>query len=169
MREEDAHFCPRCSAKLVEAARFGRIRPVCPACDWVFFPDPKVAAAALVFEDPLALNDQRVLLVQRANQPYQGYWTLPGGFVDAGEDPGSAAERECLEETGLIVSITGLMDVIARTEHSRGADILIVYFARIEAGELKAGDDALQASFFPLNELPPLAFQSTRDIFLHLK
>ncbi len=50
--------------------------------------------------------------------------------------------RECLEETGLEVRVTALLDVIARQEHPRGAHILIVYRAEILAGELKAGDDA---------------------------
>lgn len=162
MRADDIRFCPCCGTGLVQAARFGRLRPSCPACDWVFFPDPKVAAVALVLEAG------QVLLVQRANQPFQGFWTLPGGFVDAGEDPQRAAERECLEETGLVVRAVRLLDVIARTEHSRGADILIVYAARYEAGELSAGDDALQAQYFPLSALPPLAFESTKEILSHL-
>jgi len=46
-------------------------------------------------------RDGKVLLVRRANTPQKGMWTLPAGFVDAGEDPAQAAERECLEETGL--------------------------------------------------------------------
>ena len=162
MRADEIHFCPGCGTGLVETIRFGRLRPTCPACNWVFFPDPKVAAAALV------LKADQVLLVQRANQPFQGFWTLPGGFVDAGEDPQQAAERECLEETGLVVRSTRLVDVIARTEHTRGADILIVYAAQEQSGELAAGDDALQARYFSLSALPPLAFESTKQIFLHL-
>ncbi len=45
---DDIKYCPRCAALLIEAQRRGRLRPVCPACDWIFFPDPKVAAAVLV-------------------------------------------------------------------------------------------------------------------------
>ena len=60
----------------------------------------------------LVEDDGQVLLVRRANEPQRGLWTLPAGFVDAGEDPVLAAERECLEETGLRVKITGLLDVI---------------------------------------------------------
>ncbi len=134
------------------------MRPVCPVCGWVFFPDPKVAVAALIEQD------DRVLLVRRVHPPEKGRWTLPAGFVDAGEDPAQAVVRECREETGLRVQVDGLLDVIAVREHPDGADILIVYRAHALGGELVAGDDADRAAFFPLDELPPLAFTSTRRI-----
>jgi len=134
------------------------VRPVCPVCGWVFFPDPKVAVAALIEQD------DRVLLVRRVHPPEKGRWTLPAGFVDAGEDPAQAVVRECREETGLRVQVDGLLDVIAVREHPDGADILIVYRAHALGGELVAGDDADRAAFFPLDELPPLAFTSTRRI-----
>jgi len=124
----------------------------------VFFPDPKVAVAALIEQD------DRVLLVRRVHPPEKGRWTLPAGFVDAGEDPAQAVVRECREETGLRVQVDGLLDVIAVREHPDGADILIVYRAHALGGELVAGDDADRAAFFPLDELPPLAFTSTRRI-----
>jgi ADP-ribose pyrophosphatase YjhB (NUDIX family) len=108
-------------------------------------------------------NDQ-VLFVRRTNEPQRGFWTLPAGFVDAGEDPIHAAERECLEETGLIVQVTRLLDVIATQEHPRGANILISYQAEISSGKLTPGDDADLAVFFPIHELPPLAFESTKHI-----
>ncbi len=161
MSLDEVHFCLRCGAALQRVQRFGSLRPVCPACDWVYFADPKVAVAALVGhpQQPAAF-----LFVQRANPPFQGLWTLPAGFVDAGEDPQKAAERECLEETGLVVRAAGLLDVIAGAEHSRGADILIVYRGQVVAGLLQAGDDAAQAQYFSLSALPELAFESTRLI-----
>ena len=158
MLSDQVKFCPRCGTKLVLAPRAGRNRPVCPLCDWVFFPDPKVAVTAII------LRDGRVLLTRRVNTPQQGLWTFPGGFVDAGEDPADAAERECLEETGLKVRVTGLVDVLSGQEHPRGSHILIVYRGEILAGMLHPGDDADRAEFFSLDELPPLAFQSTQEI-----
>ena len=124
----------------------------------MFFPDPKVAAAVL-----LRQGDQ-VLLVRRAHPPHRGQWSLPAGFVDAGEDPARAAERECLEETGLTVQATALLDIVAGREHPRGADMVIVYRAQTAGGTLRAGDDADGARFFPLGDLPPLAFKATRLI-----
>ncbi len=103
-----------------------------------------------------------VLLVRRVNEPGRGMWSIPAGFVDAYEDPARAAERECLEETGLVVAVTSLHEVFAGREHERGADIILVYHARIIGGEQKAGDDADMAQFFPKANLPPLAFRATR-------
>ncbi|MBU0512337.1 MAG: NUDIX domain-containing protein [Chloroflexi bacterium] len=138
--------------------RMGGVRPVCPGCGWIFFPDPKVAAAAFV------MQDGEVLLTRRANTPKRGLWTLPVGFVDAGEDPARTAERECLEETGLRVRVTNLLDVISGQAHPRGAHILIVYRAEILGGELHPGDDVDRAGFFNPDEIPPLAFESTEQI-----
>jgi 8-oxo-dGTP diphosphatase len=155
---EEINFCPRCGTPVVWAFRFGQDRPVCPACDWVYFPDPKVAVAVLIEKD------KKVLLARRTNEPQRGMWSLPAGFVDAGEDPEQAAVRECLEEAGLQVKISGLMSVMAGREHSRGADILIVYKAEIIGGTLKAGDDADRVGFFEPQDFPPLAFETTRLI-----
>lgn len=158
MKNDEVKYCIRCGAQLVTDHRAGRLRPVCPICDWIHFPDPKVAAAVLVEQ-----NGQ-VLLVRRVNQPHQGLWTLPAGFVDAGEDPARAAERECLEETGLKVKITGLIDVIPGQEHPVGAHIVIAYQAEVVSGQLHAGDDADQVGFFDRANLPPIAFQATRQV-----
>lgn len=152
----DIRYCVRCGAKLERLWQFGRERPVCPSCGWVFFADPKVAAGVIVE------NPEGVLLVRRVNEPGRGLWTFPAGFVDAHEDPARAAERECLEETGLVVQVTALVDVIAGREHSRGADMLIVYRAVVRSGLLQAGDDADVAQFFPRSDIPPLAFRATQ-------
>ena len=155
---QEINYCPRCGAAMTHVQKFGHERPVCPQCGWIHFADPKVAAAVLVEQD------SRVLLVRRANEPFRGLWTLPAGFVDAGEDPARAAERECLEETGLTVRATWVLDVIAGREHPRGADFIVVYRAEIVSGKLSPADDADQAEWFPRNQLPPLAFEATKKI-----
>ncbi len=154
----DVHFCVRCGARLVQRKRVGKVRPVCPDCGWVFYPDPKVAAAVVL------QKDHRVLLVRRRHNPKKGLWTLPAGFVDAGEDPARAAERECLEETGLVVQVTGIETVVSGQEHARGAHIVIIYRGKIVSGELRAADDADGAAFFDINHLPPLAFRATKVV-----
>ena len=151
-----ARFCIQCGAPLHRKLIYGEERPVCPACGWIFFADPKVADGVLVE------RDGKVLLVRRVNEPGQGMWSFPAGFVNAHEDPARAAERECLEETGLQVKVTGLLDIIAGREHARGADIIIVYYADVIGGRLAAGDDADQVGYFSRNSLPPLAFRATR-------
>jgi 8-oxo-dGTP diphosphatase len=158
MLAEDVKYCPRCGTRLVSQQRMGKVRPVCPGCAWIFFPDPKVASGVLV------QRYGKVLLVRRANDPRRGYWTLPVGFVDAGEDPAFAAVRECREETGLQIQIVELVGVFSGQEHPRGAHIIIVYRGEILDGELHPGDDANDTAFFDTNELPPLAFSTTERI-----
>lgn len=156
-RSDAVRFCIQCGAPLERHFLFGQERPVCPACGWIFFADPKVAAGVVVEDEQGA-----VLLVRRINEPGRGLWSFPAGFIDADENPARAAERECLEETGLVVEATGLLELIAGREHPRGADIILAYTARVVGGTLQPGDDADLAQFFPRDALPPLAFRATR-------
>jgi len=155
-------FCPKCGEKLVEQIQFGQARETCPNCGYIHFEDPKVAIAALI------IRDNEVLLARRINEPGKGLWTLPAGFMDAGENPEEAARRECLEETGLDVKILSLFTLINGREHPRGSDILLVYNAQIQSGELQPGDDVDELAFFPIENLPPLAFSSTRQILKNI-
>ncbi|HLB64195.1 MAG TPA: NUDIX hydrolase [Anaerolineales bacterium] len=155
--EEAVRYCPSCGAPVEYRFTFGRRRPVCPSCGRIHFENPRVAAAVVVE------RDGAILLVRRVNDPSRGQWTLPAGFVDAGEDPRLAAARECLEETGLEVNVARLLDVIAGQEHARGASIVIVYRAEVRGGILRAGDDADAAEFFRPDQIPPLGFDATRQ------
>jgi len=85
-------FCPRCGARLTQQFLFGRERPVCPACGYIVFYDPKVAVGALVE------HEGKVLLVRRRYDPGKGGWALPAGFVEIDEGPVAAAIRECRED-----------------------------------------------------------------------
>ena len=158
MANTEYKFCPRCATQLNKEERFGKIRPVCPNCGWIHFVDPKVAAAVLL------IKDDRVLLVRRVNEPFRGMWTLPAGFVNGGEDPAEAAERECLEETGLSVRVKRVYDIVSGREHPRGADFVIVYEAEILGGEMRASDDADAVEWFERGNLPPLAFLATKKV-----
>jgi ADP-ribose pyrophosphatase YjhB (NUDIX family) len=131
-------------------------RRVCPACRYVYFTDPKVGVGVAVVEAG------RLLLIRRAVDPQKGYWSLPAGFVDKGEDPAATAAREALEETGLLVKVGNVIDVFFNPPGRGGASIFILYGAQRVGGELKPGDDADAASFFALDEMPELAFESTR-------
>ena len=89
---------------------------------------------------------------------------MPAGFVDAGEDPRDAIERECLEEMGLSVVVDGLMDVVYGQEHSKGAHIIIIYRVNVHSGSLKPGDDVDRVKFFELDKLPQIAFKTTNKV-----
>lgn len=162
-RSPSYKYCFECGRSLETMFVQGQERPFCVSCDRIYFPDLKVAAAVLVEQSG------KILLVKRGIDPHQGFWTLPAGFVDAGEDPQTAAERECLEETGLHVTVTDLLEIISGQEHLRGAHLVILYRAEIERGELNAADDADEVAFFRSDDLPPLAFEATKqaiDIWL---
>lgn len=158
MSEGLFRFCPVCATPLEYRTIGAKERAACPACGWIHFLDPKVAVTVLV------IQDGKVLLVRRVFEPNKGYWSLPGGFVDAFEDPLCAAERECLEETSLRVKVSGPVGIFSGREHPRGADLVLVYQGMVTDGDLQPGDDADAACFFALDELPPLAFESTRKV-----
>jgi len=158
MPNSEFKYCPRCATQLNLEQRFGGLRPVCPKCSWTHFVDPKVAAAVLL------THEDRVLLVRRVNEPFRGLWTLPAGFVNGGEDPARAAERECLEETGLSVHVTRVYEIIPGREHPGGADFVIVYQAEVLGGEIKPDDDADAVEWFDKIHLPPIAFLATQKV-----
>lgn len=145
------NYCPICGHILEDREAFGRMRRACPACNRIIFRDLKVAAGVLVE------HEGKVLLVRRSTGLHQGLWSFPAGFVEFDEHPAEAALRECREETGLEVELTGILDVMG-PEPEGVANIVIVYRARIVGGELRAGDDADQVAFFAPEELPSLAF-----------
>lgn len=137
------------------------MRRVCPGCGFIFFNDPKVACGVLV------AHGGQVLLVRRAVEPKQGDWALPAGFMEIDEGPVAAAMRECREETGLIVRVTGLVGVYPITGDPGRRGVLIIYRATPEGGRLQAGDDALEVQFFGPEALPEnIAFLSTRRALL---
>lgn len=149
-------YCPRCATPMQTRPRMDKPRRVCPTCRYVYFTDPKVGVGVAVVED------DKLLLVQRRMNPERGKWSLPAGFVDQGEDPQATAGREALEETGLVVEVGAVIDVFHNPPGQGGADIFILYRARLVGGRLQAGDDAGAAAFFALDELPELAFDSTK-------
>jgi 8-oxo-dGTP diphosphatase len=132
----------------------GIARRVCSECRTIHYADPKVAVGVAVF------RDDALLLVRRTMDPGRGRWALPGGFVDAGEDPRAAAAREAKEEAGVTVEVGDVVDVYANPPEDGGA-LFVLYGATWVEGEPQPGDDADATRFFHRDELPPLAFSST--------
>lgn len=102
-----------------------------------------------------------VLLVKRRHWPFEGMWAIPGGFVQPDESLEDAARRELEEETG--VSDLYLEQLYTFGDPGRDPRmrvITVVYYALIRSDQLRihAADDAADAQWFPLYEVPPLAF-----------
>lgn len=114
--------------------------------------------------DAVLLKGREVLLIKRGREPYRGAWALPGGFVEVGETLEHATVRELLEETGLKGEIVDLLGAYSDPKRDpRGHTVGIVYVCKV-AGivQVAAGDDADEARWFPLDALPPLAFDHDR-------
>jgi ADP-ribose pyrophosphatase YjhB (NUDIX family) len=150
-------FCPLCAGPLARepVPPDHREQSVCVRCRFVFYLNPKVVAGTI------PERDGRVLLTRRSINPGRGLWTFPGGFVDYGESVTDAAMRETLEETGLHVELTGLLNVYTYP----GTPVIIVYRARVTGGTLTqcSENDALE--WVNAEDIPwdALAFPSTRE------
>ena len=122
------------------------------------YPRPALTADCIVFARKEL--DFRVLLVQRANEPYKGKWAFPGGFMNMDETTEEAARRELKEETGLIVADIRQIGTFDRVDRDpRGRVITVAYFVVIDGiREVKGGDDAAVARWFSIQNLPELAF-----------
>jgi ADP-ribose pyrophosphatase YjhB (NUDIX family) len=117
-------------------------------CGFVHFRELKVGVSVLVE------REKEVLLVERNIDPGMGKWCLPSGFVEWDEAPEAAAARECLEETGLVVTRLELVDASHYTDDFRGPGINLTYRAQVGEGDLKPGDDAAAARWFRRDSLP---------------
>jgi ADP-ribose pyrophosphatase YjhB (NUDIX family) len=157
VRVIEATFCPRCGTRLERRMAADRERMVCPACGYIHYVNPIVAAGCLVVEDG------RVLLVRRGVEPGLGQWGLPAGYAEAGERPEESAIRETLEETGLQVEIDEFLGVYSFLAESLPGGVLVLYAAHAVGGELRPGADATEARFFGPHEIPEeIAFRLHR-------
>jgi 8-oxo-dGTP diphosphatase len=133
------------------------------------YPRPALTVDAVVFRKKEEKTE--VLLIRRKNPPFQGDWALPGGFVDMDETLERAVARELFEETGL-------KDIRLRQLHAfstpgrdpRGHTISVVFWGFLEDDQqAKGGDDAQDAAWFDIDELPKLAFDHKDVVEMALK
>jgi len=101
-----------------------------------------------------------VVLIERGREPFKNKWALPGGFIEMDETLETASKRELFEETGLKVDqMTQFKTFDAIGRDPRHRTISVVYFAELnEIQQVKGGDDASKAEWFPVTDLPELAF-----------
>ncbi|MHC4077581.1 MAG: NUDIX hydrolase [Planctomycetota bacterium] len=162
--EEPAAYCLWCGTAMVERELFGRPRKACPECPYVHFRATPTAVGAVI------CRGREVLLVRRAIEPGKGQWGFPAGFQDYGETAPETAVREAREETGLEIELGRVLDVPLSRANPHKLVNVVVYLARPVAGEVAAADDASEARFFPLDQLPAdIGFESNRDILLRLQ
>ena len=127
------------------------------------YPRASVTADAVLFAEKD--GQMYVLLIQRGNEPYKGYWAFPGGFLNMDETVAHCAERELEEETGIVLTEMQLVGIYSDVERDpRGRVITAAYAAMTTMPEANAADDAAAAKWWPLNNLPELAFD--HDVIL---
>ena len=133
------------------------------------YPHPAVTTDCVIFgydhQDGLSL-----LLVKRGVEPYKDHWAFPGGFMRMDEDAETGARRELKEETGLETSYVeqfGCFSDVNRDPRERV--ITIAYYALVKKSDVKGADDAAEAHWFPIDNVPSLAFDHDRILRVALK
>lgn len=169
MARAEWRHCPRCAAGLEFGPLPDEGREVlhCPACGLVIYENPAPTASALV------LRGGELMLTRRARPPARDMWDVPGGFIEPGEHPERALHREILEETGLTITIEGLLGIWCDTYGEGGqATLNLFYLAAVTGGHERAADDVSEIGWFRLEALPApeqIAFQNGRDAIAALR
>ncbi|MEO4005510.1 NUDIX hydrolase [Flavobacterium sp. CAU 1735] len=117
------------------------------------------------------LSDYSILLIKRANEPFKNDWALPGGFVDQDEDLMDAAIRELFEETTIKIDHLEQIGAFGKPfRDPRSHVVSIAYFGIVPENTIAvAADDAKEAAWFPIKELPKLAFDHQEIVTLALQ
>jgi len=129
------------------------------------YPRPAVSADIAVFRQEG--QSLQILLIRRKNPPYQGKWALPGGFMEIDETLEETAARELEEETGLKnIDLKQFKTFSNLDRDPRTRVITTVFYGTVSAenSEATGGDDAEQAEWFSVDDLPPLAFDHDQII-----
>ena len=149
-------YCPMCTTRLAWEEIGDAHRMRCPSCRFIHWRNPAVGAAVVVFDD-----EGRVLMIRRGpGMTQEGKWAIPAGFVHYGEEIREAAARELEEETGLIADVGDVVWVASNFHDPAKLTVGIWFAGTVTGGTLQAGDDADEAGFFDLDDLPPLAFST---------
>lgn len=148
-------FCSYCGGAITKMEQDGKPRDYCATCDTYYYENPLPVASTIVVNE-----NREILLVQRKKDPYKGMWCLPIGFAESGEEVHEAALRELEEESGISGEIIRLIDVDTVDNYFYGSLAIVTYEVRMTGGTVRPGDDATAARYFPITEIPKLAWTS---------
>ena len=155
---EPRSFCPKCGTSF-DSDVPSNYR-ICSSCGAVEYKNPLPGAVTIVH------RDGQVLVGKRGNDSFEpGKWCLPGGFIEFGEDFLSAARREVFEETGLVLEVEAIINVVSNFLAPDLQTLVIVLQGRVVGGDQAPGDDLEELKWVSsVEDLPAMAFDSDRDI-----
>lgn len=133
------------------------------------YPRPSVTTDCVIFGYDTK-EGLSVLLIKRGIDPFKDHWAFPGGFIKMDEDAETGARRELREETSLEtahIEQFGCFSEVNRDPRERV--ITIAYYALVKKSDVVGGDDASEAHWFPIDNVPPLAFDHDRILRVALK
>lgn len=157
-------YCPMCGTDLRVRKIGHQQRKYCPQCGFIHFQNPSPGVTIVVEEDG------EVLLGKRTGDLQGGKWAFPSGYIEFGDDFISAAVKEMKEETNLIVEIKRIINVESAFISPQLHFFTVYLQAEITGGELQAGDDLSDASWFDIHgELPKMAFPPDVEIINALR
>lgn len=139
-------YCPYCGHTLVLATIDSENVKECK-CGFIFWNKPKPAVSVILHKDG------KVLMLQRAHEPFKNFWVLPGGFIGYEETPEKAIKREAKEETGLDIVINGTVGAYRIDNDPRGVHIDIIFYGALN-GEVRISKDSKSWRYFPPVQLP---------------
>jgi len=148
VHEKQYKYCPTCKSKLQRRPIDGRERFFCPSCDFVFWNNPKPVVSILLHDG------EKILMLQRANEPLKDYWCLPGGYINYDETPQEAVKREAKEEIGIKTFKLGkLIGVYQIDNDPRGVNIDIIYEGEIKTKNVSLSEEHGKYKFFSQDNL----------------
>ncbi|MHB1134415.1 MAG: NUDIX domain-containing protein [Chloroflexota bacterium] len=139
-------YCPRCGQALASRFEGGRDRPACPSCRFVHFGDYSIGVGGVV------IREGKALLIRRGQEPYKGWWQIPGGYAEHDELIEQAVEREVFEESGVHARarrVLGLRNAVGDV-----TNVYVIFALDLLDGEVRQDAiESVDAGFFSLEEM----------------
>lgn len=146
-------YCPKCAGSLefiIPNEYEEHKQLVCSECGFVFYQNSKPTAGAIIVD-----KNDNILLAKRAYKPKAGYWDVPGGFLEYGEDPEEAVKREIREELNVEIEITQLVGVYSDYYSLTEVELVCIYYtAKITSGTPTPSSDIADCEWFHYDKLP---------------
>lgn len=155
-------YCPHCANMLISKEIDRELVKTCENCGFVFWNNPKPVVSIILY------RENKILMLQRASEPFKDYWVLPGGFVKLKETAQEAVKREAKEETNLDVEIEGIVGAYRIDNDPRGNHLDIIYYGN-ENGIVSLSQEDRNWKYVDLDSLPENIAYKHREAIIDWK